>query len=90
MSGHEHRVDPDKHRKVEFLFPESMRDFDQLPLEFQGYCGYHLTANDRLLIPSIPDIGVLQHKGRFYGFSSRTAADSFASAPDRYLYMIVY
>ena len=84
-------MDPDKHRKTEFVFPENLRDFDKLPLEFQGYCGYHLTANDRLLVPSVPDIGVLQHKGRYYGFSDSKAADTFATNPERYLpsYIIV-
>ena len=34
-SGPEHRVNPDKHRRADFLFPESTQDFDQLPLEFR-------------------------------------------------------
>ena len=79
----ETRVDPDKHRKAEFHFPEGMRDFDRLPLEFQGFCGYELTVNDSMLLPGVPDIGVLEYKGRFYAFSSKEAADSFANSPDR-------
>lgn len=88
-SSSENRVDPDKHRKADFVFAESMRDFDQLPLEFQGYCAYHLTANDRFLVPSIRDVGVLQHKGRYYGFSTSKAADQFVSNPDKYLSVAV-
>lgn len=34
-SGPDHRVDPDKHRKASFLFPESTQEFEQLPLEFR-------------------------------------------------------
>ena len=34
-SGLEGRVDPDKHRKAEFLFPETTKDFETLPLEFR-------------------------------------------------------
>ena len=79
----ETRVDPDKHRKAEFHFPEGTRDFGRLPLEFQGFCGYELTVNDTLLLPGVPDIGVLEHKGRFYAFSSKEAADNFASSPDK-------
>ena len=31
-------IDPDKHSKAEFLFPETTRDFDKLPLEFKVLC----------------------------------------------------
>ena len=34
-SGPDHRVDPDKHRRASFLFPESTQEFEQLPLEFR-------------------------------------------------------
>lgn len=34
-SSPEARVDPDKHRKVEFLYPETTKDFDRLPLEMR-------------------------------------------------------
>jgi len=37
-SGSEGRVDPDKHRKAEFLFPETTKDFERLPLEFRVSC----------------------------------------------------
>ena len=37
MSGSSERVDPDKHSKAEFLFPETTRDFDKLPVEFKVY-----------------------------------------------------
>lgn len=86
----EHRIDPLKHRKAELVFPETTRDFEQLPLEFQGFCSHHLTANNGLLIPSVRNIGILQHKGRFYGFSSREAADSFIKSPDRYMMKLCY
>ena len=29
-----HKVDPTKHRKAEFLFPENIKNFEQLPVEF--------------------------------------------------------
>ena len=34
-SGEDVRVNPDKHRKAEWLFAESTKDFEQLPLEFR-------------------------------------------------------
>lgn len=71
-------------KKFEFLFPEGLRDFDKLQLEFEGYCGYHLTAHDRLLVPSVPEVGVLHHKGRYYGFMDSKAAEQFATNAEKY------
>ena len=34
-AGSEFRVDPDKHRRAEFLYPDTTKDFDLLPLEFR-------------------------------------------------------
>lgn len=82
LSGSEHKIDPDKLPKADFVFPETIKNFEQLPLEFQGFCAFHLTTNDRLLVPAVPDIGVLQYRERFYGFSSREAAIVFAKSPD--------
>ena len=35
MTDSSEHIDPDKHGKAEFLFPETTRDFDKLPLEFK-------------------------------------------------------
>ena len=48
----------------------------------QGYCGYAFTVHDRLLLPANPNIGVLHHKGKYFAFSSKKAADNFATDPD--------
>lgn len=48
----------------------------------QGYCGYAFTIHDRFLLPANPDIGVLHHKGKYFAFSSKEAADNFAADPD--------
>eukprot|EP00731_Ephydatia_muelleri_P037741 Em0550g4a len=85
----EYRVDPDKHRRAEFLFPENTRDFDKIPLEMKGYCAYSLAAYDGLLLQANPSIGVLHYKGRYYGFSNKAAADAFAENPESYLSMAV-
>ena len=50
----------------------------------QGYCGYTFTVYDRFLLPANPNIGVLQHKGKYYAFSSKDAAIEFADKPDEY------
>ena len=79
----QNHVDPDKNKKLDFVFPDTLRDFDKLPLEFQGYCSYHLTVHDRLVIPSVPNIGVLHFKERYFGFLDSKAAEAFAANPDR-------
>ena len=50
---------------------------------FQGYCGYAFTVHDRFLLPANPDIGVLHHKGKYFAFSSKEAAGTFATNPDQ-------
>ena len=67
--------------KADFVFPGTLRDFDKLPLEFQGYCGYHMTVHDRLLIPCVPDVGILQYNGKYYGFLDSKSAETFAADP---------
>jgi hypothetical protein len=83
LADPDHRIDPFKFPKLDFVFPHNTKDFDHIPIEFQGYCGYHLTANDRLLVPVVPEIGLFQYNGRFYGFSSRDSAEHFVQSPDR-------
>lgn len=48
----------------------------------QGFCGYTLTVNDRFLLQANPTIGVLYYRGKYFAFSSREAADNFASNPE--------
>uniref|UniRef100_A0A3B3X427 Cilia- and flagella-associated protein 206 n=1 Tax=Poecilia mexicana TaxID=48701 RepID=A0A3B3X427_9TELE len=60
-------------------------DPNLLPLEYNGFCGYMFVKRDGLLLPGNPSIGVLEHKERFYAFSSREAALAFASSPDDFV-----
>ena len=48
----------------------------------QGYCGYSFAIHDRLLLPANPQLGVLHHRGHYYAFANREAADGFASNPE--------
>ena len=48
----------------------------------QGYCGFHFTIHDRFLLPANPGIGVLHHRGKYYAFYNKEAADGFASNPE--------
>jgi len=44
-----------------------------------------LAKFDCLLVPSSPEIGVLQYKENYYAFSSKAAAEEFAQDPDLYV-----
>ncbi|XP_033632882.1 cilia- and flagella-associated protein 206-like [Asterias rubens] len=84
-TGDEHRVQPSDFKRVEWLFPETTKNFERLPLQYRGYCGWALVRFDRLLLPGNPDIGVLRYNDRYYVFSSKEAAYEFASDPNRYI-----
>ena len=51
---------------------------------FQTFCSYCLGAHDRYLLPANTSLGVLNYKGRYFAFSSKEAADVFASDPEKY------
>ncbi|KAJ8026094.1 hypothetical protein HOLleu_33834 [Holothuria leucospilota] len=87
-TGSEHRIDPKDFRDVDWLFPESTKNFERLPLQYRGYCGWSLVKYDRLLYPGNPSIGVLRYQDRYYVFSSREAAYDFASYPDKYIMQV--
>ncbi|XP_063682042.1 cilia- and flagella-associated protein 206-like [Bolinopsis microptera] len=85
-SGLEGRVEHAPHFKnLEFLFPETTRNFSQLPLQYKGFCGFSIAVHDRLLLPGNPLIGVLRYKDHFFCFTSKEAAVKFAADPDRYI-----
>ena len=51
-SGIDQRVEhPPQFKHLEFLFPETTRNFAQLPLQYKGFCGHSIAMYDRLLIP---------------------------------------
>merc|ERR1719394_1656185 len=55
-SGDQNRVDCKKEevRRLDWLFPETTKNFHRLPLQYRGYCGWTLVKYDRLLIPANP------------------------------------
>lgn len=55
-------VNKEEFKHLDWLFPETTKNFHKLPLQFRGYCGWAMVKYDRLLIPSNPEVGVLRHK----------------------------
>uniref|UniRef100_A0A8C7SXB7 Cilia- and flagella-associated protein 206 n=1 Tax=Oncorhynchus mykiss TaxID=8022 RepID=A0A8C7SXB7_ONCMY len=81
----ENRIDPYEIKTQEWLLPETTANFDKLPLQYNGICGYTLVKKDGLLLPGNPSIGVLKHREKYYVFSSKEAALRFGSKPDEYI-----
>lgn len=85
----ENRVDPNENKQHEWLFPETTANFDKLPLQFKGICGYTLVKKDGLLVQGNPSIGVLKHREKYYVFNSKDAAIHFASKADEYIAQVM-
>nr|XP_033793069.1 cilia- and flagella-associated protein 206 isoform X2 [Geotrypetes seraphini] len=82
------RINVSDFKKQEFFFPENTVNFDQLTIQYHGFCGYTLAAKDGLLLPGNPDIGILKHNDKYYVFSSKESAYSFAKDPNKYIKLI--
>uniref|UniRef100_A0A9J8AJR2 Cilia- and flagella-associated protein 206 n=1 Tax=Cyprinus carpio carpio TaxID=630221 RepID=A0A9J8AJR2_CYPCA len=81
----EERVVESEMSSCEWCFPESTAHFEDVPLQYKGFCGFTLVKNNGLLLPGNPKIGVLKHKEKYYAFSSRSAAYEFASKADEFI-----
>ncbi|KAL7387741.1 hypothetical protein ABVT39_000076 [Epinephelus coioides] len=76
---------PAEMKRQEWLLPETTASFNELPLQYDGVCGYTLVNRDGLLLPGNPHIGVFKHEEKLYVFSSKEAALKFASSPDDFI-----
>ncbi|KAK9956022.1 hypothetical protein ABG768_013780 [Culter alburnus] len=85
----EERIVESEMRSCEWCFPESTTNFEHVPLQYKGFCGFTLVKKNGLLLPGNPNIGVLKHKERYYAFSSKSAAYEFASKADEFTAAVV-
>lgn len=88
--GQDHRIDTNREefRKMDWLFPETTKNFLKLPLQYRGYCGWSLVRFDRLMLPANPEIGVLRYKEHYYAFSSKNAAEEFSQNPAEFVRLV--
>lgn len=70
---------------VEVLYHETTKNFEKLPIQYRGFCGWTLVIADRLLMIANPALGVLRYQDNYYAFCSKEAAYEFANAPDSYI-----
>ncbi|CAJ0964460.1 unnamed protein product [Ranitomeya imitator] len=81
-------VNPVEFRSQEWYFPETTANYDRLPIQYHGFCGFTIATRDGLLLPGNPGIGILKHREGYYVFSSKEAASRFAQDPDHYITLI--
>ncbi|XP_042189691.1 cilia- and flagella-associated protein 206 [Callorhinchus milii] len=81
-------VDPEIFQNRVWIFPGSVPNFKQILLQYRGFCAYALGGRHGLILPANPNIGILNYQGKYYGFSSKEAASSFARIPDYYIAMV--
>nr|XP_047935773.1 cilia- and flagella-associated protein 206 isoform X2 [Anser cygnoides] len=82
------RVNVSDFEDQEWLFPETTADFDQLLIQYRGFCA-HAIGVKGLTLPGNPAIGILKHKDRCYVFSSKESAYIFAQDPDKFIQLNV-
>ncbi|NWU61506.1 CF206 protein, partial [Pterocles burchelli] len=78
------RVNVSDFKDQEWLFPETTDNFDQLLIQYHGFCA-HAIGVKGLTLPGNPAIGILKHRERCYVFSSKEAAYIFAQDPDKFI-----
>ncbi|NXY42606.1 CF206 protein, partial [Ceuthmochares aereus] len=82
------RVNASDVKDREWLFPETTENFDQLLIEYHGFCA-HAIGVKGLPLPGNPAIGILKHKEKCYVFRSKEAAYIFAQDPDKFIQLNV-
>ena len=64
------------------LSVETTPEFMQLPLEYQGFCGWTCAKKGGLLLPGKPGLGVVRYRGAHYVFASAEALRDFFKDPE--------
>ncbi|EZA52577.1 hypothetical protein X777_08060 [Ooceraea biroi] len=67
-------------------YPNVIKDFEKINLEFLGFCAWTFATGRGALIPGNPNNGVAKWRGKYYVFKSPRAAAKFGENPDRYVY----
>ncbi|NXY00771.1 CF206 protein, partial [Pteruthius melanotis] len=82
------RVNVSDFKNQEWLFPETTDNFDELLIQYHGFCAHSVGVKGLTLVGN-PAIGILKHKEKCYVFSSKEAAYVFAQDPDKFIQLNV-
>ncbi|XP_035214317.1 cilia- and flagella-associated protein 206-like isoform X3 [Stegodyphus dumicola] len=72
--------DHTEYEEIIIIHPDDVKNFEQITLEYQGYCAWFCTTG--VLLPSKRYLGIVMYKGLCYGFSSEEAMESFKVKPN--------
>ncbi|CAK9807568.1 Cilia- and flagella-associated protein 206 [Anthophora quadrimaculata] len=67
-------------------YPNETKDFENINLEFLGFCAWKFIDGNGALVPGNPNNGVAKWRGKYYVFSSIVAAEHFGKDPDKHVY----
>ncbi|NXC79793.1 CF206 protein, partial [Cercotrichas coryphoeus] len=82
------KVNVSDFKNQEWLFPETTDNFDQLLIQYRGFCAHSIGVKG-IILRGNPAIGILKHKEKYYVFSSKEAAYLFAQDPDKFIQLNV-
>ncbi|NXL80479.1 CF206 protein, partial [Leptocoma aspasia] len=82
------RVNVSDFKNQEWLFPETTDHFDELLIQYHGFCAHSIGVKG-IILPGNPAIGILKHKEKYYVFSSKEAAYIFSQDPDKFIQLNV-
>ncbi|XP_056343794.1 cilia- and flagella-associated protein 206 [Oenanthe melanoleuca] len=82
------KVDVSDFKNQEWLFPETTDNFDQLLIQYHGFCAHSIGVKG-ITLRGNPAIGILKHNEKYYVFSSKEAAYLFAQDPDKFIQLNV-
>ncbi|XP_074095863.1 cilia- and flagella-associated protein 206 isoform X1 [Cotesia typhae] len=68
------------------LYPNTTKNFQDIQLEFLGFCAWTFVVGFGALIPGNPNIGIVKWRTRYFAFSSDEAAKKFSEDPSRFMY----
>lgn len=71
--------------KANLLSVQNTPDFNQLPLELQGFCPWTLIHAKGLLVPGKPALGVIRFENMYFVCDHELGITSFLKDPDYYL-----
>nr|XP_012136219.1 PREDICTED: UPF0704 protein C6orf165 homolog isoform X2 [Megachile rotundata] len=67
-------------------YPNETKDFENINLEFLGFCAWTFVCCRGALVPGNPNNGVAKWRGKYYVFCSNFAAENFGKDPDKCIY----
>ncbi|XP_022249161.1 cilia- and flagella-associated protein 206-like isoform X2 [Limulus polyphemus] len=73
------------HSSVDVIYPETVLNFELLPLQFSGFCPWTLVKSKGILLHGKRQLGIVLYQGYCYNFYTSEAGQEFIEEPEKYL-----